>query len=81
MVGIMMESSIEMGIGLLAILKAGGAYVPIDPHYPEERIQHIIQDSQVNIIITQTHIKNCVEFTGEWLDVLDEKIMISTVRI
>ncbi|PEF73903.1 non-ribosomal peptide synthetase, partial [Bacillus pseudomycoides] len=73
MVGIMMEPSIEMGIGLLAILKAGGAYVPIDPHYPEGRIQHIIQDSQVNIIITQTHIKNCVEFTGEWLDVLDEK--------
>jgi amino acid adenylation domain-containing protein len=52
-VGLCVQRSVEMIIGLLAILKAGGAYVPIDPTYPKERIAFILRDAQIPIIITQ----------------------------
>ena len=44
-VGIMMERSVEMIIGILGILKSGGAYLPIDPDYPQERIDYMLKDS------------------------------------
>ncbi len=50
-VGIMIERSIEMIIGILGILKAGGAYLPIDPDYPEERITYILKDSDTRILL------------------------------
>ena len=52
LVGICVERSLEMVIGLLGILKAGGAYVPIDSNYPQERFQWMLEDSQIDIIIT-----------------------------
>ncbi|PSF28879.1 non-ribosomal peptide synthetase, partial [Aphanothece hegewaldii CCALA 016] len=55
-VGISVERSIEMIIGLLAILKAGGAYVPLDPHYPTARLNYIIDDAQITILLTQEHL-------------------------
>ena len=48
--GIMMERSIEMIIGILGILKAGGAYLPIDPDYPQERIDYMLKDSGAKIL-------------------------------
>lgn len=57
LVGISVERSPEMMIGLLGILKAGGAYVPIDSTYPHDRISYMIEDSQVNILLTQNHLK------------------------
>ena len=57
-VGISMERSPEMVISLLAVLKAGGAYVPIDPAYPDERINYIIDDSRLSILITQESLKD-----------------------
>ncbi|AOX00349.1 hypothetical protein BJP34_13585 [Moorena producens PAL-8-15-08-1] len=56
LVGICVERSLEMVVGLLGILKAGGAYVPIDPDYPRERIAYILEDSQVSILVTQKHL-------------------------
>ncbi|MEM9486281.1 MAG: amino acid adenylation domain-containing protein, partial [Cyanobacteria bacterium P01_F01_bin.116] len=56
LVGICVERSSEMVVGLLATLKAGGAYVPIDPYYPEARIQFMLQDTQVSVLLTQTHL-------------------------
>jgi amino acid adenylation domain-containing protein len=53
LVGISLERSLEMIIGLLAILKAGGAYLPLDPDYPIERLQFMLEDSQVSFLITQ----------------------------
>jgi amino acid adenylation domain-containing protein len=53
LVGICIERSIELLVGLLGILKAGGAYVPIDPAYPAERIAFMIQDSGMTILLTQ----------------------------
>ncbi|MCK4260422.1 MAG: amino acid adenylation domain-containing protein [Halanaerobiales bacterium] len=52
-VGIMVERSIEMMLGILAILKSGGAYVPIDPHYPAPRIKYMLDDSKAKILLTQ----------------------------
>jgi amino acid adenylation domain-containing protein len=53
LVGICVERSLEMVVGLLGILKAGGAYVPLDPAYPQERLAFILSDSQTSILLTQ----------------------------
>lgn len=56
LVGIYMERSVEMIVGLLGILKAGGAYVPIDPSYPCDRIRFMLEDSQVSVLLTQENL-------------------------
>ena len=48
-VGIAMQRSVEMVVGLLAILKAGGAYVPLDPDYPADRLAHMVADSGISL--------------------------------
>jgi amino acid adenylation domain-containing protein len=53
LVGICVERSLEMMLGLLGILKAGGAYVPLDPKYPQERLQFMLQDSAAPVLLTQ----------------------------
>ncbi len=53
LVGICVERSIEMVVGLLAILKAGGAYVPLDPTYPKERLRFMLEDTQLTVLLTQ----------------------------
>ncbi|NMG06761.1 non-ribosomal peptide synthetase [Brasilonema sp. UFV-L1] len=53
LVGICVERSLSMIIGLLGILKAGGAYVPLDPTYPQERLAFMLSDSQVSVLLTQ----------------------------
>jgi len=53
LVGICVERSVEMVVGLLAILKAGGAYVPLDPRYPSERLAYMVADAQVSVLLTQ----------------------------
>ncbi|MFP4410900.1 non-ribosomal peptide synthetase [Coleofasciculus sp.] len=53
LVGICVERSLEMVVGLLAIIKAGGAYVPIDPSYPVDRISYMLADSKVPVLLTQ----------------------------
>ncbi|MBH3339929.1 non-ribosomal peptide synthetase [Pseudomonas mendocina] len=51
-VGLALERSLEMVVGLLAILKAGGAYVPLDPEYPLERLHYMIEDSGVRLLLS-----------------------------
>ncbi|MBE8987319.1 amino acid adenylation domain-containing protein [Nostoc sp. LEGE 12450] len=53
LVGICLERSLEMIVGLLGILKAGGAYVPLDPAYPSERLAFILEDTQTPVLLTQ----------------------------
>ena len=68
-VGICVERSLEMVVGLLGIQKAGGVYVPIDPTYPTERINYILENSQVPILLTQNHLReNLREFQGNVID-------------
>ena len=54
LVGICIERSLEMVIGLLAVLKAGGAYLPLDPAYPKERLTLMLKDSQVSVLLTSS---------------------------
>lgn len=55
-VGLCIERSLEMVVGILAILKAGGAYVPLDPAYPLERLADMLSDSQVSVLLTQEQL-------------------------
>ncbi|MEL7407801.1 MAG: amino acid adenylation domain-containing protein, partial [Cyanobacteria bacterium J06558_2] len=74
LVGICLERSLEMVVGLLAILKAGGAYVSLDPSYPPERIAYMLEDSQVPLLLTKeklttdllTHRANVVFLDKDW---------------
>ncbi len=56
LVGLYMERSVEMVVGVLGILKAGGAYVPLDPRYPPTRVAIILEDAQMRLLITQAHL-------------------------
>jgi amino acid adenylation domain-containing protein/non-ribosomal peptide synthase protein (TIGR01720 family) len=56
LVGICVERSLDMVVGLLGILKAGGAYVPLDPDYPQERLSFMLSDTQVTVLLTQRHL-------------------------
>ena len=56
LVGLCMERSLEMIVGLLGILKAGGSYVPLDPTFPAERIAFMLEDAQVPVLVTQQHL-------------------------
>ena len=64
LVGICVEPSVEMLVGLLGILKAGGAYVPLDPYYPYERLQFMVEDSRVPVILTQASLIRDNELLG-----------------
>ena len=52
LVGICMERSIDMIVGLLGILKAGGAYVPFEPTYPKERLSFMLEDTKTPVLLT-----------------------------
>jgi amino acid adenylation domain-containing protein len=58
LVGLCVERSIELILGILGILKAGGAYVPFDPSYPTERLEFMLKDADAPVLVTQTHLSN-----------------------
>ena len=65
LVGICVERSVEMVVGLLGILKAGGAYVPLDPTYPAERLAYILSDACVSLLLTQQQLlPNLTKYDG-----------------
>ena len=63
-VGIAVERSIEMVVSLLGIFKAGGAYVPLDPEYPKERLGYMIEDSGIDLLLTQSWLTGALPLTG-----------------
>jgi amino acid adenylation domain-containing protein len=79
LVGICVERSLEMVVGLLGVLKAGGAYVPMDPQYPKERIAFMLEDAQPKVLITQrhllellpAHLTRVVQIDADWPTIKD----------
>jgi amino acid adenylation domain-containing protein len=71
LVGICVERSNEMVVGLLAIMKAGGAYVPIDPAYPSDRQEFMLTSSQAPVIVTQERLRAGLPSTGASVVCLD----------
>ena len=74
-VGVCLERSLEMVVGLLGVLKAGGAYVPLDPAYPAERLAFMLEDSGSSLLLVATKFADalpalaprriCVDADGE----------------
>ncbi|MEH1944161.1 MAG: amino acid adenylation domain-containing protein [Nostoc sp.] len=81
LVGICISQSIEMIIGLLGILKAGGAYVPLDSSYPQERLNFMLEDAQVSVLLTQENLlkhfegfsKPIISIDKDWEIITQEK--------
>ncbi|SFP15972.1 non-ribosomal peptide synthetase [Variovorax sp. 770b2] len=79
LVGIAMQRSVEMVVGILAILKAGGAYLPLDPEYPTQRLAYMVEDSGIELLLThratRDHIaarEGLVTLEVEHLDLANE---------
>ncbi|WP_018753416.1 non-ribosomal peptide synthetase [Paenibacillus sanguinis] len=70
-VGLMVERSLEMIVGIWAIVKAGGAYLPLDHKFPDDRLRYMLEDSQCSLLLTQEHLLKRLSFDGEILN-LDE---------
>ncbi|MCP3742349.1 amino acid adenylation domain-containing protein [Rossellomorea sp. BNER] len=70
-VGIMLERSMEMVEGIIGILKSGAAYLPIDPKNPNERIEFMLRDATINILLTSSEFYGRFDFAGEMVDVID----------
>ena len=75
-VGIMLNRSFEMIISILAVLKAGGAYLPIDPDYPKDRIEYMLEDSKTQILLSTKNLSGKLSFEIEtiFVDLSDSEI-------
>jgi len=73
LVGICVERSVEMVVGLLGILKAGGAYVPLDPSYPAGRLAYLLEDAKVRVLLTQAHLCERLPQMAEAVVCVDEE--------
>ncbi|MBW4630463.1 MAG: amino acid adenylation domain-containing protein [Iphinoe sp. HA4291-MV1] len=68
LVGICVERSLDMVVGLLGILKAGGAYVPLDPEYPQQRLSFMLEDAAVSVLLTQQHlVERLAEYKAQFV--------------
>ena len=74
LVGICVERSLEMIVGLLGILKAGGAYVPLDPSYPKERMDFMLEDTDVAVLLTQEHLRKLFADQNRQVICLDREL-------
>jgi amino acid adenylation domain-containing protein/FkbH-like protein len=71
LVGLCVERSVEMIVGMLGILKAGGAYVPLDPAYPAERLAFVLEDTQAPVLLTQSSLRSQLPETHTHVVCLD----------
>ncbi len=67
-VGICMERSLELMVGLLGILKAGAAYVPLDPSFPKDRLTFIVEDAGIDVLVTQERLADALRGSRRRVD-------------
>ena len=86
-VGLCVERSIEMVVGLLGILKAGGAYLPLDPEYPPERLAFMLEDAQASVLLTQSALRDrasahtVVFLDQEWERIAEHALSAPITRV
>lgn len=73
-VGLCINRSLEVAIGILGILKSGAAYLPIDPEYPKDRVEYMIADSNCKFIFIQKEIESKFNFDSEKIDINSKEI-------
>ncbi|MDK9858850.1 AMP-binding protein, partial [Staphylococcus equorum] len=66
-----MDRQLETIIGIYGILKAGGAYVPIDPKYPIDRINYILEDSQPKVLLTDRELDEAINYGNKVIDLTE----------
>ncbi len=64
LVGLCLERSLELVVGMLGILKAGGAYLPLDPSYPTERLAFMLADAAASVVLTQQSLRDTLPPTA-----------------
>lgn len=80
LVGICVERSLEMVVGIIGILKAGGAYVPLDPSYPASRLKHILNDTNVSTVLTQASLHDRLPLSGAHAVYLDNDELLEQLK-
>ncbi|MBM0744240.1 amino acid adenylation domain-containing protein [Phormidium sp. CLA17] len=78
LVGLCVDRSLDMVIGILGILKAGGAYVPLDPNYPSDRLDFMLTDTQVSILLTQSWLVESLPASPAKILLLDQPLPLHT---
>lgn len=73
-VGIMVNRSLEMIISILAVLKSGACYIPIDPEYPQDRIEYMLNNSNAKLLLTFKRLENKVTFDNKLFVELDNEL-------
>ncbi|PFB27750.1 non-ribosomal peptide synthetase [Bacillus cereus] len=73
-IGIMVNRSLEMIIGILGILKAGGAYLPIDPEYPNDRISYMLDDSKASILLVENELEKDITYNGKVMSLKNQSL-------
>jgi amino acid adenylation domain-containing protein len=71
-VGIVMERSLDLVVGLLGVLKAGGAYVPLDPEYPRDRLAYMLRDAGVSVLLTERKVVDTLPDSSAQIVCLDD---------
>ena len=88
LVGLYVERSLDMVVGLLGIIKSGGTYVPLDPHSPPERLTYMLSDSQVSVLVTQKSLVSrqfqvrsvCLDADWEKISQESDRYLVNRVR-
>jgi amino acid adenylation domain-containing protein len=80
-VGLCVDRSLELVVGMLGILKAGGAYVPLDPQYPADRLSFLLADAQVPVLLTQSHLRDHLPATSAHVITLEPEPELSPQSI
>ena len=80
LVGLCVERSLDMIVGILGILKAGGAYVPLDPNYPEARLQYMLEDAELDTVLTQSALQGHIPVSEAQAVYLDDTNMRSSLE-
>ncbi|WP_285325471.1 AMP-binding protein, partial [Staphylococcus equorum] len=71
LIALIMDRQLETIIGIYGILKAGGAYVPIDPKYPIDRINYILEDSQPKVLLTDRELDEAINYGNKVIDLTE----------